>query len=70
MKMMMMKEKAAKDLAQYNAEMKELERLIAHEQRLKDFMATKCNERAGLDDVLSHRHGKSYRNTGTWKKVT
>ncbi|KAM9443738.1 coiled-coil domain-containing protein 114 isoform 2-T3 [Clarias gariepinus] len=56
MKMMMMKEKAAKDLAQYNAEMKELERLIAHEQRLKDFMATKCNERAGLDDVLSHRH--------------
>ncbi|XP_058229921.1 coiled-coil domain-containing protein 114 isoform X1 [Hemibagrus wyckioides] len=55
-KMTMMKEKAVKDLAQYNAEMKELERLIAHEQRLKDFMATKCNERTGLDDALSHRH--------------
>ncbi|KAK3536339.1 hypothetical protein QTP86_006369 [Hemibagrus guttatus] len=55
-KMTMMKEKAVKDLAQYNAEMKELERLIAHEQRLKDFMATKCNERTELDDALSHRH--------------
>ncbi|KAF4093779.1 hypothetical protein AMELA_G00006080 [Ameiurus melas] len=55
-KMTMMKEKAVKDLAQYNAEMKELERLIAHEQRLKDFMTTKCKERTGLDDTISHRH--------------
>ncbi|XP_027024734.2 coiled-coil domain-containing protein 114 isoform X1 [Tachysurus fulvidraco] len=55
-KMTMMKEKAVKDLAQYNAEIKELERLIAHEQRLKDFMTTKCNESTGLDNVLSHKH--------------
>ncbi|XP_053508920.1 coiled-coil domain-containing protein 114 [Ictalurus furcatus] len=55
-KMTMMKEKAVKDLAQYTVEMKELERLIAHEQRLKDFMTTKCKERTGLDDALSHRH--------------
>lgn len=66
--MTMMKEKAVKDLAQYNAEMKELERLIAHEQNLKDFMATKCNKRTGLEDALSHRHGESSRNIGTRDK--
>uniref|UniRef100_A0A8D2ZJ04 Outer dynein arm docking complex subunit 1 n=1 Tax=Scophthalmus maximus TaxID=52904 RepID=A0A8D2ZJ04_SCOMX len=44
-KMTMMREKAVKDLAQYNAEMKDLERVIAHECVLKEFMTTKCNER-------------------------
>lgn len=66
--MTMMKEKAVKDLVQYSAEMKELERLIAHEQRLKDFMTTKCNERTGPDDSHSHRHGQSFRNIGTTGK--
>ncbi|XP_030634148.1 coiled-coil domain-containing protein 114 [Chanos chanos] len=49
-KMNMMKEKAVKDLAQYTVEMKELERVIAHERRLKEFMTTKCNERASQDE--------------------
>ncbi|KAG7244746.1 hypothetical protein INR49_029765, partial [Caranx melampygus] len=49
-KMTMMREKAVKDLAQYNAEMKELERVIAHECSLKEFMSTKCSERSGQDD--------------------
>ncbi|KAM6980090.1 coiled-coil domain-containing protein 114 [Aplochiton taeniatus] len=49
-KMTTMKEKAVKDLAQYSAEMKELERLIAHERRLKEFMTTKCSERSGQDE--------------------
>lgn len=35
-----------KDLTQYNAEIKDLERLIAHECNLKEFMTTKCNERS------------------------
>ncbi|XP_046881259.1 coiled-coil domain-containing protein 114 isoform X2 [Hypomesus transpacificus] len=48
-KMTVMKEKAVKDLAQYSAEMKELERVIAHERRLKQFMTTKCSERSGQD---------------------
>lgn len=43
----MMRDKAAKDLIQYNTEMKELERIIAHEFNLKEFMSTKCNERMG-----------------------
>ncbi|XP_048029465.1 coiled-coil domain-containing protein 114 [Megalobrama amblycephala] len=49
-KMTMMKEKAIKDFAQYSAEKKELERVIAHERRLKEFMATKSNERTAMDD--------------------
>ncbi|XP_034547312.1 coiled-coil domain-containing protein 114 [Notolabrus celidotus] len=48
-KMTMMKEKAEKDLAQYNVEMKELERVIAHECSLKEFMTTKCSEKRGED---------------------
>ncbi|XP_010780854.1 coiled-coil domain-containing protein 114 isoform X2 [Notothenia coriiceps] len=56
-KMTMMREKAVKDLAQYNAEMKELERVIAHECILKEFMSTKCSERSGQDEghELGHR---------------
>ncbi|XP_037620878.1 coiled-coil domain-containing protein 114 isoform X3 [Sebastes umbrosus] len=56
-KMTMMREKAVKDLAQYNAEMKELERVIAHEFSLKEFMTTKCSERSGQDEghEMGHR---------------
>lgn len=59
--MTMMKEKAVKDLAQYNAEMKELERVIAHECSLKEFMTTKCSERSGQDDghEMGHRQRKT-----------
>jgi len=48
--MTMIREKAVKDLAQYSIEMKELERVIAHEFSLKEFMTTKCSERSGQDD--------------------
>ncbi|XP_066528180.1 coiled-coil domain-containing protein 114 isoform X2 [Hoplias malabaricus] len=56
-KIMLMKEKAVKDLAQYNAEVKELERIIAHERRLKEFMTIKCNERSSQENTcdLSHK---------------
>ncbi|KTG03124.1 hypothetical protein cypCar_00032456, partial [Cyprinus carpio] len=46
----MIKEKAVKDLAQYSAEMQELERVIAHEHQLKEFMSTKNNQRANMDN--------------------
>ncbi|KAM9813820.1 coiled-coil domain-containing protein 63-like [Neosynchiropus ocellatus] len=42
-KMSMMREKAEKDLEQYNAEMKELQ-VIEHEFNLKEFKTTKCRE--------------------------
>lgn len=59
--MTMSREKAIKDLAQYNAEMKELERVIAHDCNLKDFMATKCSEKSGQDDSreTGHRRRKT-----------
>lgn len=47
--MILLKEKARKDLTQYKAEIKDLERLIAHECNLKEFMTTKCNERSVQD---------------------
>ncbi|XP_059384721.1 coiled-coil domain-containing protein 114 isoform X1 [Carassius carassius] len=51
----MIKEKAVKDLAQYSAEMQELERVIAHEHQLKEFMSTKNNQRANMDNGKKNR---------------
>uniref|UniRef100_A0A8C6U1P5 Coiled-coil domain containing 114 n=1 Tax=Neogobius melanostomus TaxID=47308 RepID=A0A8C6U1P5_9GOBI len=56
-KMSMMREKTVKDLAQYNVEMKELERLISHDQNHKSFMSTKCGDRPGNGD---HKQGEMY----------
>lgn len=47
-KMMALKEKADKDLAQYNTELKELMRIIEHDRKLKDFMRIKSEERAEM----------------------
>lgn len=55
-KMTMMREKAVKDLAQYNTEMKELERVIAHEFSLKEFLSTKCDERMSRVDSQEMGH--------------
>ncbi|XP_035518168.1 coiled-coil domain-containing protein 114 [Morone saxatilis] len=63
-KMTMMREKAVKDLAQYNAEMKELERVIAHECSLKEFMTTKCSERNGQD----YGHDMGHRQSSEMKE--
>ncbi|KAJ8257645.1 hypothetical protein GJAV_G00188120 [Gymnothorax javanicus] len=48
-------EKAVKDLAQYNVEMQELERIIANEHRLKMFMNTKNQERVDEDSQEVNR---------------
>ncbi|XP_038125273.1 coiled-coil domain-containing protein 114 isoform X2 [Cyprinodon tularosa] len=40
----MLIEKDMKALAQYNKEVKELERVIAHDSKLNNFMSTKCKE--------------------------
>ena len=42
--MILLKEKADKDLASYHTEMKELQRVIAHEQKLREFMKIKDRE--------------------------
>ena len=43
-KMILLKEKADKDLQSYNTEMKELLRIIAHERKLREFMKIKDRE--------------------------
>ncbi|KAJ8371265.1 hypothetical protein SKAU_G00112930 [Synaphobranchus kaupii] len=54
-KTMTMNEKAVKDLAQYSVEMQELERIVAHEHRLKTFMNIKNQERADEDSQDASR---------------
>uniref|UniRef100_A0A4W3HDD2 Coiled-coil domain-containing protein 63-like n=1 Tax=Callorhinchus milii TaxID=7868 RepID=A0A4W3HDD2_CALMI len=44
-KMVQLKEKAEKDLVLHAAEMKELQRVIDHDRKLKEFMAIKTQER-------------------------
>jgi len=44
-KMLALKEKADKELAQYNMELKELIRVIDHDRKLKEFMGRKDQER-------------------------
>lgn len=48
--MLALKEKADKDLLQYNMELKELMRIIDHDRKLKEFMRVKGEERADLAD--------------------
>ncbi|XP_040181608.1 outer dynein arm-docking complex subunit 1 [Rana temporaria] len=54
-KMQQMKERAEKDSNQHSAEIKELQRVIDHDRRLKEFMGTKTQERSISDEVLDAR---------------
>jgi len=42
-KMILLKERADKDLQQHNAEMKELVRILDHDRKLKEFMGIKVS---------------------------
>ena len=46
--MIALKEKADKDLVQYNMELKELMRIIDHDRKLKEFMRIKGEERTEM----------------------
>ncbi|KAI1890495.1 hypothetical protein AGOR_G00154290 [Albula goreensis] len=50
MKIMKMKEMAVNELAQYHAEMKELEMVINQERHFQDFLTIKCHSRTGQED--------------------
>ncbi|XP_069493459.1 outer dynein arm-docking complex subunit 1 [Ambystoma mexicanum] len=54
-KMLQLKEKTEKDLAQHTAEIKELQRIIDHDRKLKEFMNTKTHERSISEEVLEAR---------------
>ena len=66
-KMIALKEKADKDLVQYNMELKELIRIIDHDRKLKEFMRIKGEERAEMVDRelgLKQRKKESERQKG------
>ena len=56
--MILLKEKADKDLQQHNAEMKELVRIIDHDRKLRDFMYTKGKEREEDKQLVKWRERK------------
>lgn len=64
--MMALKEKADKDLAQYNMELKELMRIIDHDRKLKEFMRIKGEERAEMmeGELTSRRKKKDEKDKG------
>lgn len=60
-KMILLKEKADKDLQQHNAEMKELVRIIDHDRKLKEFMGIKGQERQEDPQLVAWRQRKEAR---------
>ncbi|KAJ8321073.1 hypothetical protein KUTeg_002660 [Tegillarca granosa] len=57
-KMILLKEKADKDMQQHNAEMKELLRIIDHERNLRIFMGIKGQERQEDPQLVAWRQKK------------
>ncbi|XP_028384821.2 coiled-coil domain-containing protein 63 [Phyllostomus discolor] len=49
-RMAAMKERQQKDISQYNLEIRELERIYAHETKLKSFLLTKLNDRMEFEE--------------------
>ncbi|KAJ8021559.1 Coiled-coil domain-containing protein 63 [Holothuria leucospilota] len=55
-KMILLKEKADKDMAQHQQEMKELQRIIDHEKKLREFMTIKGKEREEDEFLVALRN--------------
>ena len=51
-KMLALKEKADKEMTQYNTELKELVRIIDHDRKLREFMSRKDQERAEAHEEM------------------
>ena len=70
--MMALKEKADKDLTQYNMELKELMRIIDHDRKLKEFMRIKGEERAEMmeGELTSRRKRKDEKEKGDKSEET
>ncbi|XP_059141450.1 coiled-coil domain-containing protein 63-like [Physella acuta] len=58
-KMIILKEKADKDVQQHNTEMKELVRIIDHDRKLKEFMGIKGQERQEDPQLVAWRQQKA-----------
>ena len=57
---MALKERNDKDMAQHETEMKDLQRIIKHDNKLKEFMGIKVHDRADLkeEELAKKRKGK------------
>lgn len=51
-KMLALKEKADKEMTQYNTELKELARIIDHDRKLREFMSRKDQERTEAHEEM------------------
>ncbi|XP_041129202.1 LOW QUALITY PROTEIN: coiled-coil domain-containing protein 114 [Polyodon spathula] len=51
-KVVLLKDKAEKDVSQHSSEVKELERVIDHDRKLKEFMGVKSHERALEEEAM------------------
>jgi Skp family chaperone for outer membrane proteins len=51
-KMLALKEKADKEMSQYNTELKELARIIDHDRKLRQFMSRKDQERTEAHEEM------------------
>ena len=57
-KMIALKERSDKDMAQQIIEMKELQRIIIHDNKLKEFMGIKVQDRADLREEEQAKKAK------------
>ena len=62
-KMLALKERSDKDMAQQEIEMKELQRIIQHDNKLKEFMGIKIHDRA---DLKEEEQAKKLKGKGKW----
>ena len=53
-----LKERSRKDEAMFQSEMKILQRMVAHDSKMKDFMNTKENERLGFKAEEAEKRAK------------
>ncbi|XP_013000272.1 coiled-coil domain-containing protein 63 [Cavia porcellus] len=65
-----LKDRQQKDISQYNLEIRELERLYAHETKLKSFLLVKLNDRTEFEEqakreeaLKAKKHGKKSKGT-------
>lgn len=59
-RMAAMKDRQQKDISQYNLEIRELERLYAHETKLKSFLLVKLNDRSEFEEQAKKQEGTSH----------
>lgn len=58
--MIILRDRAEKDVQQHNAEMKELIRIIDHDRRLREFMNAKSREREEDRQLVAWRLRKGW----------